>query len=117
MTGDELFTNSVLIVILFFLVRYGVKDEQRRLRREEEEKRREEQRRLAIQNSDYRWGGDPNSYAIDEGMMTADDAEFERSMQEGFNSGQVSSGYNNESFGGGSIGNYSRRRGRRRGRR
>ena len=113
MTGDDLFTNAVLLAILLFVIRLGVKDEQRRLEREEEKKRREEKRRLAIENSDDRWGGDPNSYAIGEGMSTVDDVEFERSMQQGLNSAQVSSGYYNNSYGGG---NYRRRRGRRRGR-
>ena len=62
MTGEELFINSILIVMLFFLIKFSASDDERRLREEERREEEERIRRERIRNSDYRWGGD----AVDE---------------------------------------------------
>lgn len=49
MTPHELFINSILIVILFFLVKSMASDDERRL--EAEERKRED-----IKNSNYKYG-------------------------------------------------------------
>jgi hypothetical protein len=100
MTGDDLFINSILIVIMLFLVKFMVSDEEKRLREEERREEAERRRRQAIKNSDYKYGGDALDPMVEDATWRSGyGTEFDNKMEE-----------EKKSFGNGFGSGYGRRR-------